>query len=167
MPLSTKISFSILATLTKVIGPQTLTLTPQLTKALSWASGVALDQADRVYYNRPTIGGSATLSLDLAGALEDVFGDPFVLAKLKLIAIGSELALCPNPINLQRPATNGVPLFLAVSDGIVIAPGGAMVWVAPTLAGVAVTAGTGDLIDIVNTAAGNVQPEILIVGASA
>jgi hypothetical protein len=122
-----------------------------------------------MYYARPTIGGSATLTLDVAtaGGLFDVFGDAFALVKLKLIVIKSDLTLCPNVVNLQRPAANGVPLFLAVSDGIPVRPGGGLIWWAPDLTGVGVVAATADLIDIVNTAAGNVQPEILIVGASA
>ncbi len=169
MALVTTVSMKMVAALSKTIGAIPTSLTPQVQVAGKLTSGILLDQADKVYYARPTIGGSATLTLDVAsgGGLEDVYGDAFAIAKLKAIIIKADLVLCPNVINLQRPASNGVPLFLAVSDGIPIRPGGALCWFAPDLAGVAVTAATADLIDIVNTAAGNVQPEILIVGASA
>jgi hypothetical protein len=48
-----------------------------------------------------------------------------------------------------------------------VRPGGLAVLAAPDATAYVVTAGTGDLIDIVNTAAGNVAPEIYLIGASA
>jgi hypothetical protein len=71
-------------------------------------------------------------------------------------------------VNVTRPAANGVPFMLAAGDGVALPPGGTFLWVAPTAAGVAVTAATADLIDIVNSGAGtSVTYDIVIVGASA
>jgi hypothetical protein len=168
MALTTSINFRATGTLTKTVGAILSTLGPTIARNFAWASGVAIDQADKAYYARPTIAGSATLSLDLAGTtLEDMFGDAFAIAKLKCFALSSDLTLCPNQIVVLKP-TNGVPwLTGATGAGVNVPPGGSLLWVAPTLAGIAVTAGTGDLIDIQNSAAGSVQPEILIIGASA
>jgi len=168
MALTTEFSFRVAGSITKTLGALTALIKPDVQMSLALASGILLDQADKMYYSRPTITGSATLSLDVAtaGGLLDVFGDAFAIAKLKVVVIKSLLSICPNEVRLSRPA-NGVPILGATGDFIVIGPGGSLVWIAPALAGVAVTAATGDLMDIVNTAAGNVQPEIVIIGASA
>jgi hypothetical protein len=164
MALTTSLSIRASAQLSKTIGTQTMSLTPLMAVGITLANGNGLNQADRVYYAKPDIAGSATLALDLAaGGLLDVFGDAFSIAKLKVVVIQSELALCPNPITFRVPATGPPGLG---TGGMNIRPGGAFCWVAPDLAAVAVTPGTGDVVEFVNTAAGTVKPEILIIGAA-
>ena len=168
MPLKTELTIRLRPTLTKVLGGQTLSEMPEFFRALTLLTGVVLNQADKLYYSKPTIAGSATLTLDLiGGGLVDVYGDAFGPARLKVILVNSDLAVCPNTINLVRPATNGAPIFLAAGDGEPIRPGGGKCWWAPDATGVLLTAGTGDLIDLVNTAGGNVQPDVYLIGASA
>ena len=71
-------------------------------------------------------------------------------------------------MRVTRPASNGVPLFLAASDGLDVKPGGCFLWLAPDATGVAVTAGTGDLINIANSSSGtSVTYDVVIIGASA
>lgn len=166
MALVTEVTFRVKATLTKVVGQQTLSQLLDINQSFNWLSGIVLDQADKVYYAKPSIAGSATLSLDLAGSLLDIFGDAFTPAKLKLLLLANALANV-NTINLQRPAANGVPIYLAASDGEPVHAGGFTFKKWPTLAGIPVTATSADLIDVVNTAAGTVTPEILLIGASA
>jgi hypothetical protein len=167
MALTTTISMRAAASITKLIGDQTMALPPGLSLGVSLASGTGLNQADKVYYAKPQIAGSATLSLDFSGGtLKDPFGDAFTIVKLKVVVISCEAALCPNTINVLRP-TAGVPLFLAASDGLAIPSGGFFAWAGPSLAAIAVTATTADLLDLVNTAAGTVEPEIFIIGTSA
>jgi hypothetical protein len=166
MGLITDVSLRVKPNLSKVVGNQTLAQLLDIGKAFTWASGVIVDTADKVYYAKPTIGGSATLTLDFSGGLLDIFGDAFVLARLKMLLVLNDVAN-PNPINVQRPASNGLVLFGAASDLIPVRPGGFLLWGAPDATGIVVTAATGDLLDFVNTAAGNVTPEILAIGASA
>lgn len=167
MPLILDLNLRLKATLDKVLGGITGSLPVDLGRVQKLLSGVGLNQADKLYYAKPIIAGSATLQLDLAGGgLVDLYGDALAFARVKMILLLSDLALCPNVINLQRPA-NGVPIYLAAADGEPLRPGGMLLKVWPDATAIAVTAGTGDLIEIVNTAAGNVQPEILIAGASA
>jgi hypothetical protein len=52
-----------------------------------------------------------------------------------------------NDVQLTRPA-NGVPLFLAAGDGVAIGPGD--IFLLTNRKGIAVTAGTGDLIHVAN-----------------
>ena len=169
MPLRTELNIRLKPALSKVVGGHTLVLTPEFSRLLTMLTGVVIDQADKLYYDKPTIAGSTTLTLDWAtgGGLVDVHGDALALARLKLLIVNSDLAVCPNVINVVRPASNGTPIFLAAGDGMPVRPGGGLLWWAPDATGVVVTAATGDLTDFVNTAAGNVQPDIYAIGASA
>jgi hypothetical protein len=161
-------SYRVEGSLAKVQGAQTFTLSPFVAQAMTLATGTGLNQGDKFYYARPTIAGSATLSLDIAtaGGLLDVFGDAFAVARVKLIVIKSDVTLCPNEMRITQPAA-GVPWLGASADFVRVRPGGSLLWFAPDVTGVVVTATTADLIDIVNSAAGNVAPEIFIAGASA
>jgi hypothetical protein len=137
-----------------------------LAKQLTLASGIIAQQADKLYVARHTIGSSATVILDVAagGGLLDPFGAAFAIAKLKyLIALPDPANV--HAINLVSP-TNGVPFLGAAADLIPMHAGGyyAMTW--PGLAAIPVTAGTGDLIHLVNTGATAGQIVDLILGGA-
>ena len=138
-----------------------------LSKVVSQAfsSGVGLNQIDRLLVDERTITGSGTDSLDFAGGgLLDVLGAAWAPARIKLLVV---INLGPNDIQVQRPAANGIPLYLAASDGEQIPINGWLVKNWPSAAGIVVTAGTGDLLNIVNTAAGTITYQIICGGASA
>lgn len=131
---------------------------------LSMESGAGLNEANVIWSDRRTVNASATDSLDLiGGGLLDALGAAFAPARVKLIAIRNRGA---QEIRLTRPAANGVPFLEAAGDAVPIGAGGLNLWVCPTAAGKAVTAGTGDLIDIVNGAGSAVDYDIVIIGAS-
>lgn len=167
MPVTTSGSYRAAATITKTIGALTASEELIVSASLALSAGTGINAADKVYYARTTIAGSGTLALDVAtaGGLFDIWGDVFAIARLKLLIVKSDLTLCPNVMDLTQPAA-GVPWLGATGDLVHIRPGGSLVWYAPDATAVLVTATTADLIHIVNTAAGNVSPEILIVGAS-
>lgn len=130
-------------------------------------SGTGANQADRLFTDQRTITASSTDSLDLQGSLTDAFGSTVTFAKIKVLIVAAA-AGNTNNVNVTRPAANGVPLFLAAGDGVPVKPGGLFVWMASDAAGVAVTAGTGDLIDMVNSGAGtSVTYDVAIIGTSA
>jgi len=167
MALNTSIVFDWSAVLTAArdLGNASIPLAKRV--ALALASGVGANQADVVFADTRTIGGSATDELDLiGGGLVDGLGAAFAPVKIKAILVVAAGANA-NVINVQRPAANGLPLFLAASDGIPVRPGGVFAWVAPDATGIPVTTGTGDLLDLVNTGAGNVTYDIILVGTSA
>ena len=144
-------------------------VTPKALQAFSYlatlTSGAGLNQANVVWSDRRTVNASATDSLDVAtgGGLVDALGAAVALARVKLIAVRNRGA---QDIQLTRPAANGVPWLAAAGDAIPIVAGGLNLWVAPTAAGKVVTAGTGDLIDVVNGAGSSVDYDIVIIGAS-
>lgn len=138
-----------------------------LDKSNGFASGVGANQADRLWHGQRTLNASATEDLDLAGVLTDVFGAAFTLAKLRLLWVRAAIGNTNN-VNVTRPAANGVPIFLAASDGLPVVPGGSFMYVAPNAAGIAVTGGTGDLITFTNSAGGtSVTYDVVILGTSA
>jgi len=167
MAVTTTGSYRAAATITKTIGALGASEDLIVTASLALAAGTGINAADKAYYARTQISGSGTLSLDVAtsGGLLDIYGDAFAIARLKLLIVKSDLALCPNVMEVTRP-TAGVPFLKTAADAAPVRPGGSFILFAPDATAYVVTATTADLIDIVNTAAGTVSPEILIVGAS-
>jgi hypothetical protein len=133
----------------------------------SWASGTGDDQGDIIWHDQRTIAASANEDLDLAGVLADAYGNTLTFVELKAVLIKAA-SDNTNNVRLTRPAANGVPLFLAASDGIDVTPGGVFLWTSPADGGVTVTAGTGDLLNVANSSSGStVTYDIILIGASA
>lgn len=129
-------------------------------------TGTATGQADLSWSDTRTVGASSTDALDLAGTLTGNLGGSLTIVKLKAVLVKAAAANANN-VRINRPASNGVPLFLAASDGIDVLPGGLFLWVAPG-AGVTVTAATGDIINIDNSGAGtSVTYDVVFIGTSA
>lgn len=130
-------------------------------------SGTGSGQADLIFHDQRTLAASATEDLDLAGSLADAYGTTLTFARIKALLVIAAAANTNN-VNVTRPASNGVPLFLAAGDGIPVRPGGAFAWFAPDATAVAVTAGTGDLVTFTNSSSGtSVTYDVVIIGASA
>jgi hypothetical protein len=129
-------------------------------------SGTGSGQADKLFTDTRTVTASGTDALDLAGSLTDAYGSTLTFVKIKFVLI-TAASTNTNNVRLNRPSSNGVPLFLAAGDGIDILPGGAFLWCAPG-AGVTVTASTGDLLNCDNSSSGSsVTYDIIIGGTSA
>lgn len=167
MTLSTKMSVSLKSTLSSTLDLVTSRAPLDYTTAVSLASGTGANQADRVFADTRTLAASATEDLDLAGVLIDPLGATLTFARVKLVLVKAAAGNVNN-VNVTRPASNGVPLFLAAGDGFPVRPGGGNLWWSPDATGVAVTAGTGDLLTFTNSGAGtSVTYDIVIIGASA
>jgi hypothetical protein len=133
---------------------------------ISLASGTGLNSADMRFSDTRTLSTGANEDLDLAGALTGALGNTLTFLKLKLLYIRASSANTTN-ITVSRPAANGVPFFSAGSDALVLKPGGVFLFTDPSAAGVTVTAATGDLINIANSAGASGIYTIHVVGASA
>lgn len=165
MPLTVKASFALVAKLTKALDLTTPTSDVNIRKAFDLVTGAGVGQADLIWTDTRTVASAATDTIDVAGALTSGLGDAISFARLKSVL------LIHNPANttqlsLTRPAANGVPLFAAASDALPIPAGGFNWWYTPSAAGIAVTAGTGDLIDIVNSAGASATYDIVLIGSS-
>lgn len=130
------------------------------------ANGTGASQADRLFTDRRTLSASANEDLDLAGVLVDPFGTTLTFAKLKGLIVKAAAANT-NDVQVTRPSSNGVPIFMAAGDGAAVKPGGVLMLAWPGT-GVTVTAATGDLINIANSGAGtSVTYDVILIGTSA
>ncbi len=135
-------------------------------KTLSFADGAGVGAANLMFHDQRTLAASGTENLDLAGVLSDKFGQALTFARIKAVLVVAAAANTNN-VNVTQPGANGVPLFLAAGDGIGVRPGGMFLWVAPDAGGAVVTAGTGDLLTVTNSAAGtSVTYDVIILGAA-
>jgi hypothetical protein len=167
MALSTKLTTSLVATLTDALDLSTASDPLSYATTYNLTSGTGASQADMLWHDRRTLSASATEDLDLAGVLVNGLGDTQTFARIKMVVVGAASGNTNN-VNVTRPASNGVPLFLAASDGIPVRPGGMFLWVATDATAVAVTAGTGDLLTFTNSAGStSVTYDIILIGASA
>lgn len=128
------------------------------------ANGTGAGQASQVWSDTRTLGPSATENLDLAGSLVNAFGVTLTFTKVKLLLFRAKSTNnAANAVQVQRATSNGVPVFLAALDGVQLFAGGIFLFYDP--AGVTVTAGTGDLLTITNSAGTNsVDYDVVVVG---
>lgn len=136
---------------------------------ITLADGAGASAANLIYQDTGNIAASGTNTLDLAGGgLTDPFGTVLVFARIKgLFVRARSTNNAANNVVVTRPAANGVPLFAAAGDALALRAGEVFAWVSPAAAGVAVTAATADLIDLVNSAGTNtVDYDVVILGAS-
>jgi hypothetical protein len=132
--------------------------------AFEFQNGTGANQANMVWHDTRTLAASGTEDLDLAGVLTNMFGVAVVFTKIKAVIVKAR-AENTNNVTVARAAANGAPLFMAAGDGVSLVPGGMFCVVAPNVAGIAVTAGTGDLLTVTNAAAGTpVTYDVIVVG---
>jgi len=132
------------------------------------ATGTGSGLADKVFSDQRTLAASATESLDLAGgSLFDSLGAALTFVKVKAILIKAAVGNI-NDVLVGGAASNAFAgPFADASDIIGIKPGGVLLVAAP-VAGWTVTAGTGDLLKIANSAGTTgVTYDITIIGTSA
>lgn len=139
-----------------------------LSKSMSLSNGTGAGKADRIFSDRRTLAASATEDLDLAGVLLDAFGSAITFVRVKGLIIAAAAANVNNVV--VGAATNPWATLLSATGTVTLRPG-AFFAVGTGVAdatGYAVTASTGDLLKVANSAAGtSVTYDIHIIGASA
>lgn len=130
-------------------------------------SGTGTNQADKAFADTRTLAASANEDLDLAGALLDPFGGTLTFVKVKGIYVRAAFGNT-NSVVLKPASSNGFTgPFGAATHTLTIPPNGYVVLAAPG-AGWTVTAGTGDKINLANSAGStSVTYDIVIIGTSA
>lgn len=155
----------ILATLTSALDLSTPT--DALTKdySINLGDGNGANQANQVFHDQRTLAASASEELDLAGGLTNPLGQTVTFTKIKALLIRAA-AGNTNDVLVGGAAANGfIAPFGDATDVIKVKPGGTLLLVAPDADGYAVTAATGDLLKIANSAAGSgVTYDIVAIG---
>jgi hypothetical protein len=169
MALSSTLAVAAFAELSQASGLGTGRVPAGLSRSVTLASGTGAGKADKVYSARRTIAASGSEDLDLAGVLTDAFGASITFAKVKGLFIAASAAN-QNNVVLGNATSNAWATLLNATGTITLRPGAALGVVAgaadPTT--YAVTASTGDILKVANSAGGStVSYDICIVGTSA
>lgn len=168
MGLSSKLILSIVSELTSVMDLATARVPMDFTKQLTLTSGVGANQADRIFHDTRPLSASANEDLDLAGGVTDALGQTVTFARVKGIIVVAPSANVNNVVVGGAATNTFVGPFGAATHTAHVRPGGWQAFVAPDATGWAVTAGTGDLLRLANSAGGSaVNYDIVIIGASA
>lgn len=140
-----------------------------ISASVALTSGTGAGQADLLFADTRTLAASATEDLDLAGALADAFGTAQVFARVKALVVQADSGNTNN-VQVTRPSSNGWPVFMAAGDGVALRPGETLALIsgAADAIGHVVTAATGDLLTITNSAGTTgVTYSIAVFGCSA
>ena len=148
---SARITIKIDAEQTSTAGVSAVTSVTAIKNVIDFTNGTGANQASAVWTSTRTLSASATEDLDFAGSLTDAFGTTVAADRIKAIYVEAASGNT-NDVNVARSSSNGVPMFLAASDGIPVSPGGALLLVAPNANAINVTAGTGDKLTFTNSA---------------
>lgn len=170
MTLVTTLAVSIDADLTSALDLVTAEAPLRKKYKTDLTSGTGAGAADRVFSDTRTLGASATENIDVAGVLADALGATITMARVKAIII-SAAAGNTNNVVVGGAGSNGfTTMFGDPTDKLVIRPGTtvAIICGAADATGYAVTAGTGDILLIANSAGSTgVTYDIHIIGSSA
>lgn len=170
MSLTSKISVTVSANLTKALDLATGSVPLLREYATILATGTGAGQADRVFHDTRTLAASATEDLDLAGSLLDAYGDAFTPVKIKALIISAAVGNTNNVVVGGVAAGLSTIIQPAATGLVVVRPGAtfAVFAGAADSTGYAVTATTADLLHIANSAAGtSVTYDIIVIGTSA
>jgi hypothetical protein len=166
--LTTKVVTQVIASLTDSLDLSTVTDALDYTSRLSWSSGTGANQADMLWHDQRTLGASATENLDLAASLTNAFGDTQTFARVKLLLVAAASGNTNNVLVGGDATSTFLTWVVAENDAVVVRPGGLFLLTAPDATAYAVTATTGDLLMITNSAGStSVTYDIVIIGASA
>lgn len=134
----------------------------------SLADGTGLDQCDLVYGAKAVaLGGSGTNNLDVAGTLSDFYGTTITAVKLKFFYLKNLSTTAGDTITLGNHATAALLLWGAAAHTKTVGPNAVEFMWEPSLAGIAVTATTGDILKILNDSANANTYDIAFGGTSA
>jgi len=141
-----------------------------LDKALTFGNGTTASNIDLIYMAERTIASNTTDSIDVAGVLTDALGATITAAEIVgLVLINEAEDGTANTTTLtigSASATNELPGFDVARD--TVRPGGVFVLVNPDATGIAaVTAGTADILPIVNSSGASNTYQLAILARSA
>lgn len=167
MALTTRIVAQVIASLTSPRDLSTPIDALDYTQRITLENGTGTNQADMLWHDQRSLNASANEDIDLAGALTGSFGTTLTFARIKGLIVAAASGNSNN-VQVARGSSNGCTIFLAASDGLVVRPGGLVAWFAPDATGIAVAAGSSDILNIANGGAGtSVTYDIVVIGASA
>lgn len=137
--------------------------------------GTSAGKADRLYVATGTLAASASLNLDLAGSVADVFGSTITFARIKVIYVELTADTTATHVYVGGHASAGLTNWITSAGTfgtdqpkVTVRNGGVLFLCAPDATAYAVTATTADILKITNADGANVATyRLALVGASA
>ena len=166
MALSTRITNYLEFVYTSAVGGTTGTFKPTFGGSATRATGVAKDQAQTVWYDKARSLATVTNDdIDLSGVKSDAFGATVTFTIVKGIRIENLSTVVGDELVIGNEGTNPFLLFKAASTATyTLGPGATFYIDEPCLAGLPVTAGTGDMLRIRNISGNTITYDICIWG---
>lgn len=130
------------------------------------STGTSANQSDLRYHARVTLATGNTDSYDLAGVLADVFGATLTFVEITMIYIQNLTTSTGAVLNVGGNANPLVNWVANGSDIVNVGPSGVFMLYSP-VDGYAVTAATGDVLDVANASGTSITYDIVITGRSA
>lgn len=132
---------------------------------LQLLDGAGAGQANKAWHDQRTLALSSNEDLDLAGSLQDAFGNTITFTKIKAIIVAAAEGN-GDDITVGGASSNAMVNFVGdATDKIKVRPGGLFVIACGDAAAYAVTAGTGDLLNIANEdGAASATYDIFVIG---
>lgn len=166
MPFSGNINVNVTGQLTTNLDLEGVVSTLNRKMLLALADGGGANQAANVFSDTRVLAASASESLDLAGALVNALGQTITFTKIKAVMVFAA-AGNTNDVVVGGASSNGfITPFGAAAHTVRVKPGGCLILTAPDANGYAVTAATGDLLQIANGSSGTpVTYDVILIGA--
>lgn len=140
---------------------------PVLQKLLQFTDGTTANKADIIFTDNRSVASASNDDIDLAGVLTNAFGATITAVEIVGIIV-VPAAANTTTLTLGAGTNPWITMFLATGDGIKIFPSGVFVNFAPDASGLGtVTAGTGDILRIANSAGATATYDIMILARSA
>ncbi len=186
MNLNTQVLFRLAATASKSAAlDTTVGGALVLQESATLGDGTGADEADEVYHDAGTVAGGGMETLDLAGALSDVFGETVGLARVKALLVRN-VSDTTDAVDGHTRATEAVLRLGGGTDGsgasafdswcdesagdgsaaVKLRAGGALGIFAGDATAYPVTAGSADTLALRNTGTAQAAYELIVVGAT-
>jgi len=166
MDVTGNVQFVISSQATKALDLSTPSDTISFQTKYSFTDGTGANKANQHWSDTRTLADGASEELDLAGGLTDAFGDTVTFTKIKTLYIRNNSA--DANLIIGGAAANGFTAMFGGTDDTLILPAGAAVMLCASshATGYAVTADTGDLLQIEHDGTGDdsLTYDIVIIG---
>lgn len=169
MPLTSRLTVAVNAEQTGTLDLTTPTAKVDWARQVALATGTSAGQADLIFSDTRTLAASGTEDLDLAGSLAGAFGATITFVRIKAIAIAAAAGNTNNVV-VGAASSNPWATLLNSTGTVTLRPGAVFVALAGVgdATGWAVTASTGDLLKVANSAGSSgISYDLVVIGASA
>lgn len=137
---------------------------PVIVSNFGWSYGVGVNAVNIVYADKVTLADAANDTLDLfaSGSLLDIFGRALTLSAIKFLYIKNNSA--DASLLVGGGVALDLDLFSDTSDQMIIPPGGVMLWLDPSAAGVSTAVNKNLYLEHDGTGSDSMDVDVIAMG---